>query len=861
MSTLGFVARLAWRDARASWRRLLMLMASVTVGVAALVAIDSFTDNLRASVAEQAHALLGADLALSSRSPLDSAAAGALIDSLATTYGDSLTMARAVSLPAMAYRPARNTARLVQLRTVDPGWPFYGSITTAPGDAWSTLQEGYVLVDPSLLGALDAAVGDTLMIGDAAFPIAGSVVNVPGEVGLQSAFGARVFIASSELERTHLLGFGSRAEYQVAFRLPASVDAQAIADSYRKTLREQRVSIRTVADDSGNLTERLSQLGRFLGLVALAALLLGGLGTASAVNVVIRQRLTTIAVLRSLGATSTQMMATFLLQATVMGCIGAIVGAVLGVGVQQVMPLAFRGLVPVDVHVTVSLRAILLGVGLGTWTALAFAMLPVLAVRRVPPLAALRSIRIPAARRLDPAQIGVLALLGLSVILLAALQIGSLLRGVVFAAAAAAVLLALWATAQTVIRVTRRLAPRRGNYLLRQGVANLHRPANQTTTVVVALGFGAFLLATLFTAQANLLDSLRVDSSPDQPNLVFIDIQPDQRELVHDVLQRQGVALTSSTPIVAMRIEAIDGRPVSVAGDNLSADAADSSGPASGGGWARRREYRSTWRAQLGPSEAVVAGRWFTAGDSGGGTAERPAAISVEQDLAQELGVALGSHIVWNVQGVRIHTVVRSLRSVNWARFEPNFFVVFAPGVLDDAPQTSVSLARVDDPIRRGQIQRLLAERATNITTVDLALLQQTLEQIVTRIVGAIRFMALFSLLTGAVVLIGAIATSRWQRIRESTLLRTLGATRRQVLVVLAVEYAALGIAASLVAALLAGVAGWALTRWFFKMQFTLPVGPLLLLTVALMALAVGVGLAGSLAALRRPPLDVLRGD
>jgi putative ABC transport system permease protein len=208
-----------------------------------------------------------------------------------------------------------------------------------------------------------------------------------------------------------------------------------------------------------------------------------------------------------------------------------------------------------------------------------------------------------------------------------------------------------------------------------------------------------------------------------------------------------------------------------------------------------------------------------------------------------------------------VWSVVRSLRTVNWARFEPNFFVVFAPGTLDGAPQTSVSLARVLDPVARGRIQRVMAERAANVTTVDLGELQQTLERIVSRIIVAIRFMAAFSLATGVVVLIGAIVTSRWQRVREGTLLRALGATRGQVLVILAVEYAALGVAASVIAAGLAGAAGWALARWFFGTRFVLPIGSLGLLAIAMVVLTVGVGLAGSLPVLRRPPLDVLRSD
>jgi putative ABC transport system permease protein len=236
-------------------------------------------------------------------------------------------------------------------------------------------------------------------------------------------------------------------------------------------------------------------------------------------------------------------------------------------------------------------------------------------------------------------------------------------------------------------------------------------------------------------------------------------------------------------------------------------------------------------------------------------------AISVEAGLAGELVVGVGDTLVWNIQGILVYSVIASLREVNWARFEPNFFVVFAPGALEDAPQSWVTMIRVTDPAARGRIQRTLAERAPNVTSVDLGEVQRAIESVVSRVVMAIRFMALFSLATGAIVLIGAVATSRWQRVREGTLLRTLGATKRQVLVILSVEYAALGIAAAVVAAGLAGAAGWALARWVFDASFVLPVLPMLGLAAGLVVLTTVVGLWSSLEVLERPPLEVLRAE
>jgi putative ABC transport system permease protein len=754
----------------------------------------------------------------------------------------------------------------VQVRTVDPGWPYYGAIRTEPAGIWNSLQDGTIIVDPSLLASLGAAVGDTITLGDARFRVAGTVVNVPGEVGLQAAFGARVFIAHRALPSTRLLGFGARVEHTAYVSLPSRIDAQAVAGANRVELRKSRVGIRTVADDRDNLTEGLTRLGNYLGLVALAALLLGGLGTASAVHVFIRQRLDSIAMLRCLGASSGQVIATHLLQAVGMGVIGSLLGAGLGVGLQHLMPRVLADFLPVDVRVTTSWSAIGIGAALGVWTSAAFALLPLLGIRDISPLATLRRNTNPRRRRIDSRSLAATLLLVASVVLLAAVQVGSLRNGTIFAAAAAAALLVLWLAAHGVIRLARRLTPRQAPYLLRQGLANLHRPGNQTVTVVIALGFGAFLLTTLFTAQVNLLRDLRIDAATDRGNLVLIDIQTDQHDVVRGAVIGEGAPEPVMVPIVPMRIAEVNEQEVGAIigrGGVARGDTTDTGVDEEMGGlWAWRREYRSTYRDSLGASERIVSGEWFRQGRRGTGrSADDPVEISVERDVADELGLALGDRVVWNVQGARIHSLVTSLREVNWAQFQPNFFVIFAPGALESAPQSWVTLVRVADPVARGRIQRVLAEQAPNVTSVDLGEVQRALESVIGRVITAIRFMALFSLATGAVVLVGAIATSRWQRVREGTLLRTIGASRGQVLWILCVEYAALGLAAALVAVLLAGAAGWALARWLFDSSFAWPVGSMALLALGLLVLTTAVGLWNSLDVLKRPPLEVLRGD
>jgi putative ABC transport system permease protein len=365
--------------------------------------------------------------------------------------------------------------------------------------------------------------------------------------------------------------------------------------------------------------------------------------------------------------------------------------------------------------------------------------------------------------------------------------------------------------------------------------------------LILAVGFGAFLLGTLYLVQHNLLHQLRSTGGPTRPNLVLFDIQPDQFSAVARELKQAGLPLGGPTPIVPMRIRSVKGQPVS----NLLAAATGSEGTS--GSWALRREYRSTYRDTTVTSERIVEGIWS------GTESSAPARISIEQELARELGVGIGDEIVWDVQGVSLPSRITSVREVDWARFEPNFFVVFAPGPLDRAPQTLVALTRIVDPGTRGVFQRLIAERFPNVSTLDLSLLQEALERLVGRVALAVRFMALFSVGVGVLVLIGALATSRFQRIREGALLRTLGATRSQIFTVVVAEYLALGVFASVVAVLLAIVAGWALARFVFEGSFSLPVIPIAGLALGVIALTVLVGLANSREVVRRTPLEVLR--
>jgi putative ABC transport system permease protein len=850
-----FVATMAARECRASLRRLRLLLASVAVGVAVVVAISSFSAVLRGSLRAQARALMGADLVLGSANPFSARAETELEQIRREAPG--ATVARVTRFGAMARVDAGTAApRLVQVVAVEAGYPAYGTIATTPKDAWARLpHSGFAIVDDALLQMLGAREGDALIIGEARLPIGGVLKEFPGDVGLRAALGPRVFIAPAQVAATGLMGPGARVRHEAYVKLPEAASADRLALRHRPPLAAERVSLRTVADDQSGTDSSLGRISSYLGLVGLLALMLGGLGVASATHSLIRRKLDSIALLRCLGASGAEVLAIELLQAVVLGVGGSMLGAALGVSVQALLPRLFAGLLPVEVRFAVHWPSVAGGILVGTWTTAVFALLPLLRVRQVAPLHLLRRATAAAPRRLDLPRLAAVVALAASVVTLCALQARSVIEGVVFAVVLAAVAVVLWSAALGLRAALRRGLGARLSYPWRQGFSNLYRPDNQTAAVVVAVGFGGFLLMTLLLVEHNLLRDLHTGG--DRPNVALFDVQPDQRAAVESELRAAGVAAGEFVPIVPMRIAAVKGVPVARL---LAVSASRTRGAPPG--WALRREYRSTWRDGVLPAEEVVAGRPWAAGSWHGRPPGGDAVpISVESGVAGELGVTLGDEIVWDVQGLEVRTRVDVLREVQWARFEPNFFVVFPEGPLDGAPATLVTLTRVEDPPRRAALQRSLLAAHPNVSVVDLTQLQQAVEALAERMARIVRLTALASLAAGVLVLLAALAGSRYERLREAALLKAMGATRAQLLRIAVAEHLGLGVVSAAAALLLSMPAAWALLRYVFEARFAVPVPPLAVLAVVVGTLAVAAGVANAAEVARRSPLAVLRAE
>ena len=840
---------LAWRESRTARRRLLLYMSSISLGVAALVAIDSFASNVTGSVREQSRALLGGDVSFGARQGPFTPKADSILDSLSSA---GIRLARQTTFASMGLVERSGGTRLVQVRAVTPEFPFYGTITSSPPGRWADLHKGMnALVDQSLLITLDARVGDTLTLGYAKFAIIGALLSVPGDPGISATIGPRVFIPAEHLEATKLLGFGSRADYEAFAKLPEGTDPATWLQPLRPKLERNRVRARTVVENEVNLTESIDQLSDFLGVVGLVALLLGGIGVASGVHAFVARKIDTVAVLRCLGATSRQVLIIYVLQAAVMGFVGAFVGAVLGVAIQYALPLTVRDFLPVDVQVSLAPTAILTGLALGVWVAMAFALRPLLALRNVSPLQALR-------RDLDSApfrsslrdwpRVFVNVALAASVVLLAASRSPNFKIALWMSVGIATVLVVLLGSAIVLSALARRILRVRWPYVVRQGIANLYRPANQTRAVVLSLGFGAFLITTLYLVQANLLQQFDLTTQASRGNLLFFDVQEDQGEGVQQIVRQSGFQVVQATPIVTMRVK-------SVAGQTVAQILADTT--RRGGSWAVRREYRSTYRDSTQGSETIVAGKWF--GETPRADSAPLAEVSLEQDVAKEMRVKLGDVVTWDVQGVEVPTRVTSFRDVNWARFEPNFFAVFGPGSLEKAPKQFVLLTNVPDGVSAARVQRAVVQKFPNVSAIDLSIIRKTISEIVDRVSMAIRFLAVFSLAMGIPVLFSAVAATRRERVREGVLLKTLGATQGQIRRILFAEYALLGVLGSLTGMVLSFGGAWALLKFVFERPFSPATVPAVLIAAAMVLVTVSIGVLSGRDVFKTTPMAALR--
>jgi putative ABC transport system permease protein len=840
MPDFGWIIKMAFRDFRKNISRLMLFVSSIVVGIAALVAISSFGENLTADIDNQAQELLGADLVLENSKPVGDQA----LDSLA------IDMASEVNFASMVAFPKTGASRLTQVRALEGAFPFYGFFETIPASGDADFRAGgkKALVEKTLMAQFNAQVGDLIKVGEVEFEIAGELQKVPGQTGITATVAPAVYIPQAYLEETGLVQYGSRVNYNRYFLFAEQTDVEALIKPFEDNWEIERIDADTVEDRKRSTGRSFANLSNFLSLVAFIALLLGCVGVASAVNVFVKEKLASVAVLRCLGVSSKGVLLIYLTEIVIMGLAGAILGAFLGTLLQFVLPAVFSDFLPVEVSFGISWLSVGFGIVTGLFVSVLFALLPLLKVRNVSPMATLRPETADSTILKDPLRwaviVGILAFIwGFSFYLLSDVKLAFGFTGfVVFSFGI------LWGVAQLIIWAVRRFLPISFTYTLRQSLANLYRPNNQTVSLIATIGLGTAMISTLYFLQNQLLQEAKFADKEDQPNMLMFDIQTAQLEDVKNTIKAQDLPIMQEVAIVTMLLDEINGID--------KKENEDLSDEENYSRWLYNREFRVTYRDTLIDSETITEGELVPVGARGDSVF-----VSLEKGFGEGNGLKIGDEVVFNVQGRPIKTYVGSFRDVKFNQVSTNFLVLFPAGVLEQAPKFHVLITKTKNDRQAADVQVQIVREFPNISIINLGTIVETLEEILGKISFVIQFMAFFSIATGILVLISSLIISKYQRMRESILLRTLGASSAIVTKINTLEYFFLGSLASMSGIILSFLATWLLSEFVFNIQFRGAWLEALMLYLSITFLTIVLGWLNGRKIINQPPMEILRGS
>ena len=843
MNSINFswLLKMAWRDSRRNRGRLFLFVSSIIIGIAALVAISSFGENLQTDINKEAKKLLGADLVVESNFPMPDSI-NQKIEFLGNERSDIASFA------SMVYLPKTDDTRMVQINAIKGTYPYYGTLATVPAGAYQTYQSGQkALLEKTLMVQYGLEKGDSIKIGNVVFEIEGQLNSAPGRAGFAGAILPAVFIPKQYLDATGLIQFGSRVDYNYYYKLQPELAATNLEDTLNTLLRPASMGFDTVEERKENMGRAFNTMTDFLNLVGFIALILGCIGVASAVHIYMKSKLSTVAVLRTLGASGKQAFIIYLIQIFVMGLIGAILGALLGSFLQKILPLVLGEFLPLEnVSTAISGSAVFLGIVAGVSIAVLFALIPLLGIRKVSPLKTLRASYESDTGAKDPLRWLIIGLIALFIGAFTWYQTGRWETAIGFIAVVSISFLLLAGVARLVMWAVKKFFPVKWSYVWRQSIANLYRPNNQTLILMVSIGLGTALISTLFFTQDLLLNQVEFSGRGEQPNMIMYDIQTNQKKEVIELTQKYELPLIQNVPIVTMRMETIDG----ITKLQNRADTTETHKS----NWTFNREYRVTYRDSMTASEEIIAGTWH---------GNRPESdtiwVSIAENIQEDMKVEVGAQLVFNVQGALLETYVSDIRKINFGQLQTNFFVVFPEGILENAPQFHVVVTRTPNEEVSGKFQRDLVKTFANISVIDLTQILKTVDTILNKVSFVIKFMALFSILTGLLVLISSVVLSKYQRVKESVLLRTLGANRNQIIRINGYEYFMLGTLSTLTGIILSFGISWLLATYEFEIPFSPRILPPLLVFGSITLLTVIIGMLNSRGVISKPPLEILR--
>ena len=844
---MRFVLLTAFRETRSTWTRLVFFFVCIAIGVGAIVTLRSVIQSVRKVLSSEARTLIAADILLSTDRPWGAGVEARIASEVRSIPGAARS--NAIEMATMA-RPAQEMSlltKVVELRAVQPGFPFYGDLTLQDGRAYShqLLEDNGALVRPELLAQLGVAVGDEIAIGRSRFAIRGVIANEPGRSLSAFSLGPRVLIDYADLPATGLLGYGSRVVRQVLLRVP-DVSVDPVAKSFAADLRAQFVRVRSYRDHQEQIGEGFGRAENYLSLVGLVIVVLGGIAVSSVTRVFVRQKLKTIAVMKCLGGTSRQILAVYLLQALGLGMLGSLIGVGLAEVAIAAIPKELNQIGALTVVYGLSWSAVAQGVGIGVLVSLLFAMVPLLEVRQVKPSLLLRHDS-PAKCR-DWFQIVATVLVGGALVALASWQAASLRVGLGVCIGFVVISVILHLLGSLLTSMTRPLA-KSPWFPLRQAVLHLARLGNQTRVILLTVGLGTFFIMGVRGLQVNLLDQFAVQIGDQTPDLFLLDIQQDQAPALQQLLSAR-LSATQPRLIPVLRAR-VTGRGVRL----------DEMEDLKGRGMLSR-EYVITYRGNLEPNETILAGR-FPESRSARAPDALPE-VSVEEGIRVRFGISMGDIVRFDVLGRIVEARVTSVRKVNWRDGRNGgFMFVFGPGTFESVPHYYLAPIRLSaaDASARARLEHEIVARFPNVSVIDLREVLQTVRRVFEVVSVGISVVGTLVIVTGGLILIGAVAVTKFQRVYEAALFRTLGASSRVIGAMLMIEYGLLGMLAGAVGSFGALALGWGISRYVLDIPWHPALGENLVSTLATSVLITIVGVAASADVLRRKPLATLRAE
>ena len=853
---MTFVLRMALREIRASWQRLLFFFVCIAVGVASIVAIRSVIQSVRQGLTREARAMTGADVLVRSNRPFSDTLRGAVVRE--QQKGRVGTVSEAIEIATMVRSsdPSKPTTKMVELRGVQDAFPLYGTLTLQ-GRAYShdLLRDHGVLVRPELLAQLNLHVGEDILIGTQRFTIRGVIESEPGRNLGAFTLGSRAFVDFADVESTGLLSFGSRANHELMLEVPGPPPvpgrrdaATTLAGDLSTEFRNDFVGIWSYRQNQNRMSENLTRAENYLSLVGLVVLILGGIGVSSVTRVFVQQKVRSIAILKCVGSTSRQVLSIYIAQVLMLGVAGSALGVAIAGGVLAALPF-FVGDIGSLLQVEYGLTsgAVLQGMAVGLLVSLLFSLVPLLEVRNVKPSLLLRQ-DIPPLPTFDWVKWGVAAIVATSLVAVASWQAGSVRVGLLLSAGFVVIAFVLHLAGVALVRAVQPLRHAR-SFALRHAVLHVARPGNQTRVILLAVGLGTFFILGVRTLQANLLRDFEVQVGDNAPDMFLMDIQPDQRDTLAAFVDRSNGSEPGPKliPVLRARIVGVRGRDVNL---ETFEDVRGRGGLS--------REFTITYRSNLEANEQLVDGTWWNASPAGA-TPE----VSIEESLRRRFQIQLGDEMRFDVLGRIVTARVTSFREVDFRDFRAGgFMIVFRPGTFDAAPHTYIAaLKGPADRQARARMQGELVNGYPNVSIIDLREVLDTIKGIVDNVTLAVTVVGALVLFSGTLILVGAVSMTKYRRVYEAAILKTLGASSRLIAAMLLLEYGVLGAIAGTVGSLGAVALSWAIAHYALELTWY-PAPFITIGGVVVTALVVAaVGVIASIDVLRHKPLATLRAE